>query len=92
MTEPDAIEMVNFYASNALESFSIWVSITFAFLTVAYLVGSKLSKTQVRIICPLYFITSGTFGLASVVHVQSFTGPSSYPGWSASYCRNPSRS
>ena len=73
MTEPDAIEMVNFYASNALESFSIWVSITFAFLTVAYLVGSKLSKTQVWIVCPLYFITSGTFGLASVVHVQSFT-------------------
>jgi hypothetical protein len=73
MTEAEAIEMVNFYASNALNSFSIWVSITFAFLTVAYLAGGKLSQIQIWIISPLYCLTSGTFGLASVVHVQSFT-------------------
>jgi len=86
MTEAEVIEMVNFYASNALNSFSIWVSLTFAFLTVAYLAGGKLSKVQVWIISLLYFLTSGTFGLASVVHVQSFAAlTNSHPDFFPAY-------
>jgi hypothetical protein len=86
MTQAETIEVVNFYASNALNSFSIWVSITFAFLTVAYLAGDKLSKRQVWIISPLYCLISGTFGLASVVHVQSFTVlTNTYPDFFPAY-------
>ena len=41
MTEPEVMEMVNLYAGNGLTSYTIWVSFTFAYLTVAYLVGAK---------------------------------------------------
>jgi hypothetical protein len=80
MTEPEVMEMVNLYAGNAMSSFSLWVSFTFAYLTVAYLVGTKLSNVQLYIVSSLYIITGGGFALAAVTYTQSFTAlNSTYP-------------
>jgi hypothetical protein len=83
MTEPEVIEMVNLYASNSMSCFSLWVSFTFAYLTVAYLVGSKLSKVQLYIISTLYVLAGGAFGFAAVTYTESFgTLNSVYPEFS----------
>ena len=73
MTEPEVMEMVNLYASNSMGCFSLWVSFTFAYLTVAYLVGNKLSKTQLYIISTLYVISGGAFAIAAVTYTESFS-------------------
>jgi hypothetical protein len=73
VTEPEVIEMVNLYAGNGLSSFSLWVSFTFAYLTVAYLVGAKLSNVQLYIVSAMYCITAGVFALAAVTYALSFT-------------------
>lgn len=44
MTEYEVLEIVNLYASNAMNSFSIWATFTFAYLTAAYLAGARLLK------------------------------------------------
>jgi hypothetical protein len=83
MTEPEVIEMVNLYASNSMGCFSLWVSFTFAYLTVAYLVGSKLSKTQLYIISTLYVLAGGAFAFAAVTYTESFSTLNSvYPEFS----------
>jgi hypothetical protein len=73
MSEPEVMEMVNLYAGNAMSSFSLWVSFTFAYLTVAYLVGAKLSNIQVYIVSSLYCFSGGAFALSAVTYTQSFT-------------------
>jgi len=83
MTEPEVIEMVNLYASNSMGSFSLWVSFTFAYLTVAYLVGSKLSMIQLYIISSLYVLAGGAFAFAVVTYTESFSAlNSAYPEFS----------
>ena len=59
MTEPEVMEMVNLYANNSMGCFSLWVSFTFAYLTVAYLIGDKLSSIQLYIISSLYVLAGG---------------------------------
>lgn len=83
MTEPEVIEMVNLYASNSMGSFSLWVSFTFAYLTVAYLIGGKLSSIQLYIISALYVLAGGAFAFAAVTYTESFSAlNSSYPEFS----------
>jgi hypothetical protein len=72
MTEPEVMEMVNLYAGNGLTSYTIWVSFTFAYLTVAYLVGAKLTNIQHFIVSSLYVITGTVFTLSAVTHTESF--------------------
>lgn len=80
MCESEVMELVNLYAGNALNSYTIWVSFTFAYLTVAYLVGAKLSRIQLFIVSSLYVITGTAFALAAVTYCESFGALiSSYP-------------
>ena len=72
MTEPEVMEMVNLYAGNALTSYTLWVSFTFAYLTVAYLVGTKLTNIQLLIASSLYVITGTAFTLSAITHTESF--------------------
>ena len=72
MTEAEVIEMLNLHAANAMNGFTIYISFTFGFLTVAYLAGAKLSRVQVAIISSLYFLAAGTFFLTTITHAQSF--------------------
>jgi hypothetical protein len=72
MTEFEVLEIVNSYASNAMSSFSMWATFTFAYLTAAYLAGRELSRFQVITISSLYFIAAASFALAGITYVRSF--------------------
>jgi len=71
MTEAETLEMLNMHASNAMGSFTIYLSLTFAYLTAVYVVGAKLSKAQAILISLLYFSWANAFGLSAIAHLQS---------------------
>ncbi len=59
-------EAMAMWAQNAITSFSIYLTFTFAYLTAAYLAGTKLTVYQVFVISTLY--TAGALiSLASVI-------------------------
>ena len=72
MNEPEVLEIVNLFASNAMTSFSIWATFTFAYLTAAYLAGSRLTRFQVITVSSLYFVAAGAFALSGITHLRSF--------------------
>ena len=47
-------EAMAMWSANAITSFSIYLTITFAYLTAAYFAGAKLTKYQVFVISTLY--------------------------------------
>lgn len=59
-------EAMAMWAANAITSFSIYLTFTFAYLTAAYLAGSKLSAYQAFVISTLYFF-GALISLASVI-------------------------
>ena len=71
MNEPEVLEIINLFASNAMTSFSIWATFTFAYLTAAYLAGSQLTKFQVITVSSLYFAAAGAFALSGITHLRS---------------------
>ena len=55
--------------TNIGEAFSaftgLWVSVTFAYLTVSYLVGKALSRFQTIAISTIYFVSALVFGASA---------------------------
>ena len=49
-------EAMAMWAANAITSFSIYLTFTFAYLTAAYLAGTKLTRYQVFVISVLYTV------------------------------------
>jgi len=72
MSEAEVIEMINLHAGNSMSAYSIFVTLTFAYLTASYFAGEKLSLLQVFIISVLYVTSSAAFTAITVLHVQSF--------------------
>ena len=68
MTEADLQELTTIITATAMSSISIYLSILSAFLVVAYLVGSQLTRGQVFVISTLFllgalFFTYATTGI-----------------------------
>ena len=59
MSESDAIEALSEISLNATTYVSIFISVTFAYLTVAYLVGKQLTRFQCLAVSALYFLIAG---------------------------------
>jgi len=59
-------EAMAMWAQNAITSFSIYLTFTFAYLTSAYLAGAKLTAYQVFVISVLYTV-GALISLASVI-------------------------
>ena len=72
MTEAEFIESLNLHAGNSIEGYALFISLTFAYLTVAYFAGDKLSIPQVLIVSVLYITSAVVFSLVSLVHIESF--------------------
>lgn len=72
MTEAEALELVLLSVDNANVSLSLFVSITCAYMTVAYIVGSKLSRFQALAVSGLYIFTAGVFVITIYVHVRTW--------------------
>lgn len=80
MTESEVLEVVNLFAGNAISSFSLWVTFTFAYLTATYLVGARLTSIQAITVSFLYLVAAGAFALSRVTHARSFEETfSAYP-------------
>lgn len=80
MTEAETIEMLNTHASNAMTSFTIYLTLTFGYLTAIYITGSKLSSLQAGFVALLYIIWAIAFALTSISHLQAFESlVSQYP-------------
>ena len=59
MTEAEAFELVLACVDTAVSCFSIYVTIAFAYMTVSYLVGARLTTFQTLVLSGLYVFTSG---------------------------------
>lgn len=60
MTEAEAFEVGAAWVSNAITAFTIYISFTFAYLTVAFVTGERLSMFQVAVINVLYSLSAGS--------------------------------
>lgn len=47
MSEAETLELISLYYSNAIDAFTVYIFFTFAYLTIAYFVGSSLTRFQV---------------------------------------------
>ena len=58
MTEAEAIEALADVAANCATYFSVFMSLTFAYLTVAYLVGASLNRFQLILTTAIYVLSA----------------------------------
>ena len=72
MTEAETLEVVALYGSNSFSIFTVYLSITFAYLTVAYFLGAKLSRFQTITISGLYIASSAMASLAFIGTTQTW--------------------
>ena len=73
MTEAETLEAVALYGDNAIGTFSLYISIIFAYLTVAYFVGAKLSRFQTIVVSGLYIAASAIVMVANIATIQAWT-------------------
>ena len=71
MSEAEVLEIINFHVANAMNAFAIYLSLTFAFLTAIYIVGTKLKTKQVVLVVSLYLGWSTAFALVAITHIQA---------------------
>ena len=71
MSEAEVLEIINFHVANAMNAFAIYLSLTFAFLTAIYIVGTKLKTKQVVLVVSLYLVWSTAFALVAIAHIQA---------------------
>ena len=72
MTEAEALELIAIYVTNAHGGFALYLSVTFAYLVTAYLVGSKLTPFQALAVSGLFFITAIVTTLSTISSVQAW--------------------
>ena len=72
MTEAEALEMIAFYTANGIESFSLYLSFTAAYLVTAYIVGSNLSRFQALAVSGLYCIAAASAALSLLGGIQAW--------------------
>lgn len=72
MTKAEVIESLNLAAANGFEGYTMFITVTFAYLVVAYFVGAQLSRLQVLIGSVLYLTAGASFWLGTITHSASF--------------------
>ena len=68
MSEAELAETLSGYATVCMNFISLWVTLTFAYLSAAYFVGSNLSRFQATVVSGLYVISALWFGLGAVAY------------------------
>jgi hypothetical protein len=71
MSESELLELMATYSGNALTAFTIYISFTFAYLTVAFIVGRKLSRVQAIIVSVLYVFSAMSTVLANIGQISA---------------------
>jgi hypothetical protein len=70
MNEADLVEALQSSIELALASFALYLTITFAYLTVAFLAGSRLTKFQATAVSGLYLSAALATTLACLLSHQ----------------------
>ena len=65
MTESEIIEALSEISLNAATYMTIFISVTFAYLTVAYIVGRTLNRFQTLMVSSLYVLLATMTGTAT---------------------------
>jgi hypothetical protein len=73
MTEAESLDLAATFVANSSTNFTIFISFTFAFLVAAFIVGSKLSRSQALAAAGMYTLFAGSAALASVGWLQAFS-------------------
>jgi hypothetical protein len=60
MTEAEVIELSIGMGANAISSFTLFISITFAYLTLCHFLGAKLTKFQAATVSFVYLVGAGS--------------------------------
>ena len=68
MNESDTISALTEIGTMAATWASLWVSLTFAFLTVSYFIGAALSRFQCLAISILYATSAVLFGVGAIAY------------------------
>ena len=72
MNEAEALALISDYANISVTSFSVYLTITFAYLTVAYLAGTRMKLPQVFAISGLYVIAAGSAIICTIICIQAW--------------------
>ena len=72
MSEVEATAMLAAIGDTVCSFTALWVSVTFAYLSVAYFVGGNLSRFQNLAVSGLYLASALLFGIGALAHTQSW--------------------
>ena len=73
MSEAEILELVSLYYGNAIDAFTIFISFTFAYLTVAYFIGPALTKFQAGAATGLYILSSASAAVGSILPMLAWS-------------------
>lgn len=73
MSEAELYELVALYLSNCILAFTVYVTLTFGYLSVAYLVAAKLTRFQATVATCVY-VFAATSCILTLLNSLSFVG------------------
>jgi len=71
MNDADILEALAAWASNGINSFTVYISITVAYLTASYFVGKQLSNVQATILSGLYVVSATSAALSNLTAMDA---------------------
>ena len=72
MTEAEALGALIELADLTATQVTLWLSLTFAYLTASHFVGKALSRFQSRFLSTLYLFVSVMYGAAIIMHASAW--------------------
>jgi len=70
MTEAELMELLALYMQNNMLGFSLYLTITFAYLVVAFIAGSRLSRFQAIAASALYLFAAFSTAMSTLVNLN----------------------
>ena len=71
MTEAEIFELVFIAGTTALTGYSLFITFSFAYVTAAHFLGSRLSKLEVSIISALYLLSALIFFSVTMANISA---------------------
>jgi hypothetical protein len=72
MTEAEAVELIAIYTANGIDSITLYISFTSAYLATAYFAGQNLTRFQVLSASGLFCLGAIAAALTCVASVQAW--------------------
>ena len=72
MTEAETMATLATIGDTIAAYIGLWVTTTFAYLTVAYLVGTQLTRFQTAAVTGLYLVSSSLFALSAIANSEAW--------------------